>query len=105
MYEFGERLFIKEAKERSGRPKRDWQPKMVEARFVGHHSRTPSIIGLTPNGVVYGQCAKRLPREERWPIEGWGQLKGLPWDRNPNARDLPTEASDPDRIIIVQKPP
>ena len=71
MYEFAEILFIKQAQERAGRPKRDWQPRMVEARFVGHHSRTQSIIGLTPDGVVYGQCAKRLPREERWPIAGW----------------------------------
>ena len=104
MYLFGEKLFIKLAQEQSGRPKSDWQPRMVEARFVGHHSRTQSIIGLTPNGVVYGQCAKRLPREERFPIEGWDQLKGLPWDQNPNARDLPTEASDPDRIVVIQQP-
>ena len=104
MYLFGERLFIKPAQERSGRPKRDWQPRMVEARFVGHHSRTQSIIGLTPDGVVYGQCAKRLPREERFPIAGWNELKGLPWDQNPNARDLPTEASDPDRIVVIQQP-
>ena len=64
MYQFAERLFIKPAQERSGRPKRDWQPRMTEARFVGHHSRTQSIIGLTPDGVVYGHCAKSLPRED-----------------------------------------
>ena len=104
-YEFGEKLFIKEAKERSGRPKRDWQPRMVEARFVGHHSRTSSIIGLTPDGVIYGQCAKRLPRELRWPKEGWSDLRGLPWDQKPQVRDLPEAAVDPERIVIIQQQP
>merc|ERR1712001_714455 len=104
MYLFGEGLFIRLAQERSGRPKRDLQPRMVEARSVGHHSRIQSIIGLTPEGVVYGQCAKRLHREKRYPIAGWNELKGLPWDQNSNARDLPTEASDPDRIVVIQQP-
>ena len=76
---------------------------MLEARFVGHHSRTSSIIGLTPEGVVYGQCAKRLPRELRWPQEGWKDLKGLPWDTNPQTRELPTAAQDPERIVIIQQ--
>ena len=31
-------------------------------------------------------------------------LKGLPWDQNPKARDLHKEASDPGRIVIAQEP-
>ena len=32
MYECGESWFIEEVEGRVGRPKRDWQPKLVEAR-------------------------------------------------------------------------
>lgn len=78
---------------------------MVEARFVGHHSRTSSIIGLTPDGVIYGLCAKRLPRELRWPKEGCSDLKGLPWGQKLQVRDLPEAATDPERIVIIQQQP
>ena len=50
---------------------------MVEAGFVGHQSHTSSVIGLTPDSVVYDQCAKRLPPEQRWPIAEWDKLKGI----------------------------
>ena len=34
--EFGERFFMKEAKERaSGAVKRDWEPRLIEARYLG----------------------------------------------------------------------
>ena len=65
---------------------------------------TKSFIGLSPDGVIQGQCATCLPGEERWPIAGWDQLKGLPWGQKPNTRDLPTEASDPERVIVIQQP-
>ena len=38
--EFGERVMIKEAYDRSSGPKRDWQPRMVPVRYVGHHAQT-----------------------------------------------------------------
>ena len=78
---------------------------MLEARFVGHHSRTSAIIGLTNNGVILGQCVKRLPRELRWPVEVWKDLKGLPWDQNPTQRNLPQATDKPQQIIIVQPAP
>ena len=48
--EFGERFFTKEAKERaSGAVKRDWEPRLIEARYLGQHARTVAMTGR-PNG-------------------------------------------------------
>lgn len=43
--EFGELTYIREAIERQNRPKRDWEQRMIEVRYVGHHSRSgfPSL--------------------------------------------------------------
>ena len=43
--EFGERFFMKEAKERgSGVLKRDWEPRLIEARYLGQHARTGAMF-------------------------------------------------------------
>eukprot|EP00971_Amphidinium_carterae_P295244 5863306-Amphidinium_carterae.1 len=50
--EFGEKFFVKEARERgAGAPKLDWEPRLLEARFVGQHARTGAMLGLTRDGV------------------------------------------------------
>ena len=44
---------MKEAKERgSGAVKRDWEPRLVEARYQGQHARTGAMIGITADGIV-----------------------------------------------------
>ena len=64
--EFGERFFMKEAKERgSGAVKKDWEPRLIEARFLGQHSRTGAMIGITADGIVCGRLGRRLPEAER----------------------------------------
>ena len=60
--------------------KRDWQEKMVEVRFVGHHARSNAVLGISSEGLKVGMAAKRLSEKERWSMEGWGDLCGLPWD-------------------------
>ena len=86
--EFGERFYLKESRER-GTTKRDWEPRLIEARFVGQHARTGAMLGLTADGVIYGRLGRRLPAEERWSLEGWDSLKGLPWDLRPTGRAKP----------------
>ena len=44
--QFGEKIMIKEAVERIGVGKRDWESRLVEVRYVGHSSRTGALIGL-----------------------------------------------------------
>ena len=92
--EFGERCYIKEAAERIGRPKRDWEPRLVEVRYMGHHARTGSIIGLSPEGVKIGSGVRRMPISERWNADGWHDLRGLPWDMKPGQREAPQSFAD-----------
>ena len=89
--QFGEKIMMKEAVERVGVPKRDWQSRLIEARYVGHSSRNGAIIGLTKDGVRLGSGFDRLPTEQRWTLEGWEQLKGLPWDTKPSKRQEPAQ--------------
>ena len=95
--EFGERLFIKEAKERGTAAKKDWEARLLEARFVGQHARTGAIMGLTSEGIIYGRLGRRVPEEERWTLEGWENLKGVPWNLNPTGREQP-------RVVLEAQP-
>ena len=77
-------LRMKEAKERaSGAVKRDWEPRLIEARYLGQHARTGAMIGSTTDGIVCGRLGRRLPEAERWDQTGWQDLKGVPWDWRP----------------------
>jgi len=105
--EFGEKVFIKEAKERAGRPKRDWEPRMIPVRYVGHHARTGAVIGLTSQGVRVGQVAKRLPTAERWSVDGWEDLRGLPWNLVPDERDAPIDIGEGGAVfpqVLIAEP-
>ena len=82
--EFGERFFMKEAKERaSGAVKRGWEPKLIEARYLGQHARTGAVMGIAADGIVCGRLGRRLPEAERWDQTGWQDLKGVPWNLRP----------------------
>ena len=75
---------MKEAKERaSGAAKRDWEPRLIEARYLGQHARKGAMIGITADGIVCGRLRRRLPEAERWDPTGWQDLKGVPWDMRP----------------------
>ena len=80
-FEFGEKISIKEAVERgSGAVKRDWEPRNVEGRYVGHHMQTGAVLIMTSEGIKHGLGGMQLPAEQRWTLEGWITLRGLPWD-------------------------
>lgn len=91
--EFGEKVMIKEAYERSAGPKRDWQARMIPVRYVGHHARTGAVMGLTSEGVKFGTGVSRLSESERWSQEGLNELRGLPWDLQPRVREARVERS------------
>ena len=92
--EFGERFFMKEAKERASRAvKRDWEPRLVEARYLGQHARTGAMMGITAaDGIVCGRLGRRLPEAERWDQTAWQDLKGVPWNLRPTAQPGAAEA-------------
>ena len=78
------RALLHEAKERaSGAVKRDWEPRLIEARYLGQHARTGAMMGITADRVVCGRLGRRLPEAERWDQTGWQDLKGVPWNLRP----------------------
>ena len=66
---------------------------MIPVRYMGQHAHTGSIIGLTKDGVKFGESANRLPVEDRWNPEGWDELRGLPWDLKPQQREAPADGT------------
>ena len=82
--EFGERVYIREAKEKDGRL--DWEAMAVPVRFVGHHARTNAVMGLSEDGLKIGQAVKRLPEDKRWTLDGLDELRGYPWDVKSRSR-------------------
>ena len=101
--EFGEKVMIKEAYERSAGPKRDWQARLVPVRYIGHHARTGAVMGLTPDGVKFGTGVSRLPETERWSQEGLQDLRGLPWDLQPRLREVRVEGAG-DGVVVPRLP-
>ena len=57
---------LKEARERgSGALKKAWGPRLIEARYLGQHAPTGTMIGMTADGIVCGRLRRRLPEAER----------------------------------------
>ena len=72
---------MKEAKERgSGAVKKGWEPRNIEARYLGQHALTGAMIGITADGIV---CVDYLMQT------GWQDLKGVPWDLRPTGMPVP----------------
>ena len=60
LLEFGERFFMKEARERgSAAVTKDWEPRLIEARYLGQHARTGAMTGITADGIVCGRLGRR----------------------------------------------
>ena len=47
--EFGEAICI-----RGTGARKSWEERVTTARYIGHHSRTGSVMGLTAGGVIVG---------------------------------------------------
>ena len=76
--------------------KRDWEPRLIEARYLGQHARTGAMMGITADGIVCGRLGRRLPEAERWDQTGWQDLKGVPWNLRPTGvpeLEINTEAN------------
>ncbi|CAK0886283.1 unnamed protein product [Prorocentrum cordatum] len=81
--EFGERIHARPAVAQE--PRSGFAPKMVESRYVGHQSRTGSLLVMTETGVIRGKAFNRMQEDERWTSEGLDDLKGVPWQMVPPA--------------------
>ena len=62
---------MKEARERgSGAVRREWEPRVIKARYLGQHARKGAMIGITTDGIVCGRLGRRLSEAERWDQTG-----------------------------------
>ena len=64
-------MFTREANERINKTTQDWERRLVEVRYVGHHALAGAVIDLTPQGVQIGSGPRRLPDDARWKTDGW----------------------------------
>ena len=90
---FSEMVMIKEAVERIGVRKRDWEPRMIPVRYVGHHAKQGNVMGLAPDGLKRAEGCTRLPYEQKWRYEGWTELKGFPWSVTLSVRIVPVSVT------------
>ena len=79
--QFGERIHARPAV--AVEPKSGLVPKMVEGRYVGHHTRTGTIWLMTREGVMKCKAFNRMTAEDRWDPAGFEELKGYPWLMKP----------------------
>ena len=85
-------MFVREVMYRINRPRRDWEPRVIEVRSLGHYARTRAVIGLISAGV--GNFPGRFPEDTMWSMDGSCELRGLPWELQPNTRDMPNILAD-----------
>eukprot|EP00435_Cladocopium_sp_Y103_P033123 s170_g8.t1 len=105
--EYGEKIYIREANEKDGRL--DWEPMSVAVRFIGHHARTNSVMGLSEDGLKIGQAVKRLPFDQRWTQDGIDEISGYPWDVKSRSRSSAgthvKRVEAPSREVVRLPPP
>ena len=94
---FGERLYYREV----GEGVRQLQI----GRYIGHHGRTGWLLVMTDSGVKRGTGIRRLSPADQWIVEGWSELRGLPWEvaaRRPGER-APALIGE-DRLEVPDQP-
>ncbi|CAK0906520.1 unnamed protein product [Prorocentrum cordatum] len=69
--EFGERIHVRLAQEE---PRSGMTPKMIEGWYVGHQTRTGSLMVMTTRGVLRGKTYNKNTAEERWKPAGLDQV-------------------------------
>ena len=56
---------VARARKPPGTVKKDWEPRLMEARYLGQHARTGAMIGMTADGIFCRRLGRRLPEIER----------------------------------------
>ena len=91
--DFGERVMFRPLSAQARRS--TMEPQMLPGRFLGHHTRTGSLIIMTENGVQLAQGLKRLPADQAWQKEDFDKLVGLPWALVPGGPQAAAVARPP----------
>ena len=87
---FGEQVMFKPVGSRHKRGSLD--ARVCMGRYVGT-SRNADLLIMTSEGISRGHSLHRRPEDEKWPVEGFEVLRGLPWRMSG-----PQERASPNRV-------
>ena len=88
---FGEQVMFKPVGSRHKRGSLD--ARVCMGRYVGTASRNADLLIMTSEGISRGHSLHRRPEDEKWPVEGFDVLRGLPWRMSG-----PQERASPNRV-------
>ncbi|CAE7515888.1 unnamed protein product [Symbiodinium natans] len=88
---FGEQVMFKPVGSRHKRGSLD--ARVCMGRYVGTASRNADLLIMTSEGISRGHSLHRRPEDEKWPVEGFEVLRGLPWRMSG-----PQERASPNRV-------
>ena len=88
---FGEQVMFKPvgAKHKRG----SLEQRVSMGRYIGTASRNADLMIMTSEGISRGHSVHRRPEDEKWPVEGFAELRGLPWRMTG-----PQERAPPNRV-------
>ena len=91
---FGEQVMFKPAGTKHKRGSLESRVSM--GRYVGTASRNADLMIMTSEGISRGHSVHRRPEDDKWPVEGFVELRGLPWRMTgPQERAPPNRVSMP----------
>ena len=88
---FGEQVMFKPvgAKHKRG----SLEQRVSMGRYIGTASRNADLMIMTSEGISRGHSVHRRPEDDKWPVEGFAELRGLPWRMTG-----PQERAPPNRV-------
>ena len=85
--EFGEKVHYK--KNAKGHKDNKLDSKWGEGFFLGFYWKTSEALIGTADGVKRAGTIRRVGAHRRWDAEGLDQVRGVPWQWNPDADEVP----------------
>eukprot|EP00435_Cladocopium_sp_Y103_P036481 s3436_g9.t1 len=100
---FGEQILFKPVGAEGRKRSSPLEARVASGRYVGTASRNSDLLVMTPTGVVKGHSLQRRAELDRWSLEGFSELRGLPWKMsNPVERAPPNRADMP--ALVGEQP-
>ena len=85
--EFGEKVHYR--KHTKGHKDNKLESKWAEGYFLGFYWKTSEALIGTPDGVKRSGTIRRVGAHRRWDAEGLDQIRGVPWQWNPDLDEVP----------------
>ena len=72
---------------------RSLESRVSMGRYIGTASRNADLMIMTSEGISRGHSVPRRPEDDKCPVEGFVELRGLPWRMTG-----PQERAPPNRV-------